>query len=239
MFIKRPRGARSNRREAWVNTLRRRESRRAPNLLVSVGLSLALVPWRPFVRRLVTLTLCVLVEAACANTSMRPLPAPELQGRQFRSVLVVGSFSDLGMRREMEDRFASHQEMQTRFVQSYALFVPGRQYSAEGTRALLSQNHIDATLVIFAGSTGAVTGYVPPTYTSGCAKWSSETGCAQVTSTQGRGYAYSKPWMHFTVQLYDAYTGGTIWTATATVGGKSTRRPSRSSIRWPTRLSSV
>ena len=160
--------------------------------------------------------------AACATTSMNSLPSPELGGRTFHNILVVAAFADLGIRRETEDRFAAaDSEGRFRFVPSYQLFFPGRQYTSDETGALLRQHQIDATLVIFPGQAGATSGYVPPTYTSGCTVWSPTAGCSEVTTTQTGGYSYQKPWAQFTAQLYDPTTGQTVWMASATTGGNA------------------
>jgi hypothetical protein len=160
--------------------------------------------------------------AACARTSMSSMPSPELMGRSFRNILVVAAFADLGIRRETEDRFAtSSSEGHFRFVPSYQVFFPGRQYAPEEIKGLLGQYQIDATLVVFPGQAGATSGYVPPTYNSGCTVWNSSTGCTQVTTTQTGGYSYQKPWAQFTARLYDVTTGAAVWVATATTGGNA------------------
>src|SRR5437016_12848237 len=163
--------------------------------------------------------------AACATTSMNSLPSPELGGRSFHNILVVAAFADLGIRRETEDRFAAaDSEGDFQFVPSYQVFCPGRQYTPEETGALLRKYEIDATLVIFPGQGGATSGYVPPTYSSGCTVWSSTGGCSQVTTTQSGGYSYRKPWAQFTAQLYDATSGTGVLVASATTGGNAYAR---------------
>ena len=163
--------------------------------------------------------------AACARTSMSSMPAPDLGGRHYHNILVVAAFADLGIRRETEDRFAAaDSEGDFQFVPSYQVFFPGRQYTPEETGALLRKYEIDATLVIFPGQGGATSGYVPPTYSSGCTVWSSTGGCSQVTTTQSGGYSYRKPWAQFTAQLYDATSGTGVWVASATTGGNAYAR---------------
>ena len=164
----------------------------------------------------------VLAVAACARTSMSSIPSPDLGGRHYHNILVVAAFADLGIRRETEDRVAAaSSEGHFRFVPSYQLFFPGRQYTPEETSGLLRQHQIDATLVIFPGQAGATSGYVPPTYTSGCTTWTPTYGCSQVTTTQTGGYSYQKLWAQFTAQLYDATTGAGVWVASATTGGNA------------------
>jgi len=122
----------------------------------------------------------------------------------------------------MELRVASHNEQgRYEFIPSHQVFFPGRQYDNTEVATLLREHHIDATLVILPGDVGSTTGYVPPTYTSGCTLWSSTQGCAQVTTTQSGGYSYNKPWAQFTASLYDVNTGKAILVASATTGGNA------------------
>lgn len=70
-----------------------------------------------------------LIASACASTTMSSLVAPELGGRSFHFVLVIAAFSDVGVMRATEDRFASASGKEVRFVQSYGVFFPGRNYT--------------------------------------------------------------------------------------------------------------
>lgn len=157
-----------------------------------------------------------------AHTSMSSLPSPELQGRTYHHILVVAAIADLGLRRDMELRVVEHSAPPGyEFVASHELFFPGQQYSADQVTAALRQHNIDATLVIAPGQTGASSGYVPPTYTTGCTAWSPETGCMQTTTTQTGGFSYSRLWAQFTASLYDAQSGKSVWVASATTGGNA------------------
>jgi hypothetical protein len=126
----------------------------------------------------------------------------------------------------MEFRFVSHdlERGDYNFIPSHQVFFPGKEYSNAEATALLRQHDVDATLVILPGESGSQSGYVPPTYTSGCTAWSTLSGCTQVTTTQTGGYAYNKPWTRFTARLYDATTGTVVWVATATTGGNAYAR---------------
>jgi hypothetical protein len=170
------------------------------------------------VRAAIAAALC----AACARTSMTSMPAPEVSGRSFGTILVIGSFADLGVRQQAETRFAAaSRDGHTKFVASTSVLFPGRTYSQAEMASILHANSIDATLVVSPGQTGASSNYVPPTYTSNCTEWTSSGGCQQVTTTSRGGYNYAKPWAQFTAQLYDASTGQVVWYATATTGGNA------------------
>ena len=90
--------------------------------------------------------------AACARTSMSSMPAPELAGRSFNHILVVAGLADLGLRRDMELRIASHNSQGSyEFIPSHQLFFPGRQYSPDEVAGILREHQIDATLVVLPG----------------------------------------------------------------------------------------
>lgn len=159
---------------------------------------------------------------ACARTSINSMRAPEVQGKTFRNILVFAALADLGLRQQMEDRVARHSsEGIVRFVPSYRMFFPGKQYTKEEMASVLSEYRIDAALVLSPGQTGSTTSYVPPTYTTGCSMWNSVSGCTQATTTTTGGYNYNKPWAQFTAQLYETMSGTSVWVATATTGGNA------------------
>ena len=160
-----------------------------------------------------------LIASACASTTMSSLVAPELGGRSFHFVLVIAAFSDVGVMRATEDRFASASGKEVRFVQSYGVFFPGRNYTHEETADLLHERGIDAVLVVSPEQAGAVSYYQPPTYMTACTAWSPETGCARSVTTPIGGATYAKPWAVFGARLYDVNTGVPVWVATAHTKG--------------------
>lgn len=164
----------------------------------------------------------LIVIIGCARTTMTSVPSPALGGRTFQTVLVFGNIGDLALRTDLETRMAANaSDGDHVFIPSHKLFFPGRQYSNEEVRTILASNHVDATLVVSPGETGASSGYIPPTYTSSCTAWNSNSGCTQVTTSQAGGFSYSKPWAQFSAQLYDVRTGESVWVATATTGGNA------------------
>ena len=189
---------------------------------------------------LLTLGLGVAVAAGCAHratsaaTAMTSLPSPDLRGRAFHSVLVVAQIPDLGLRTAMEDRFAARRpsciptgrrvcppepEPTYRFIPSYTVFFPGRDYSSADVTAIMRQYHMDATLLITVGQAGSSSTFVPPTYASQCAGFSFSSGCSQVTTQAETGRPGPWPWQQFSARLFDAADGQGVWIATATAGG--------------------
>lgn len=178
------------------------------------------------------LTGAVMLVAGCAHTAMTSMPAPDLRGRAFHSVLAFAQVADLGLRRAMENRLveltsdsswwrdSAGVTVRTHtMVPSYRVFFPGRDYTSDEIAATLRQYGIDATLVITPGERGSTEGFVPPTYTTRCSSFSLTYGCQQTTTTTVGGFSYSKPWQEFSVKLFDAATGQEVWIATATSSG--------------------
>lgn len=176
----------------------------------------------------ILLGLATVVAVGCARTSMTSMPAPEIQGRSFRAILVIAQVQDLGLKIAMERRFMegivpprSTPIPGVRFVPSHTILFPGRDYTGDQIVELMRQNGIDATLVITAGETGTVETFMPPTYTTRCTAFSWSGGCGQITTTPSGGGSYSKPWARFSTKLYDAANGQVDWVATAFSGGNA------------------
>jgi hypothetical protein len=178
------------------------------------------------------LTAAAVIVAGCAHTAMTSMPAPDLRGRAFHSVLVFAQIADLGLRQTMESRFVALTSDSSwwrdsagvtvpthTMVPSYQVFFPGRDYTSDQITATLRRYGIDATLVITPGERGSTEGFVPPTYTTRCSSFSIAYGCQQTTTTTIGGFSYAKPWQEFSAKLYDASTGEEEWIATATSSG--------------------
>lgn len=109
----------------------------------------------------------------------------------------------------------------THFVSSHTVLFPGRDYTAEQVADVMRQYGIDATLVFTPGESGAVEGFVPPTYVTQCSGWNLYGGCTQISTSARGGFAYSKPWQQFSAKLFDATSGQGVWIATATSSGNA------------------
>lgn len=172
--------------------------------------------------------------AGCAHTAMTSMPAPDLRGRSFHSVLVFAQIADLGLRQAMENRLWALTSDSTwwrdsagvtvrtpTLVPAYRVFFPGRDYTGDEIAAKMRQYGIDATLVITPGERGSTEGFVPPTYSTRCTSFNISYGCQQTTTTTSGGFSYSKPWQEFSARLFDAATGQGVWIATATSSGNA------------------
>ena len=68
---------------------------------------------------------------ACAHTSMSSIAAPATARALYSRILVVFDLSDIGLRRDGEDRFQNQHGASTTFVPSYRVFMPGQQYTKQ------------------------------------------------------------------------------------------------------------
>jgi len=162
--------------------------------------------------------------------------APDAENMAYRRVLVLAAYDDLEMMQAAEVRMQAvgsasarnragtlvcdpvcrAQGEMSEFVPAHTILYPGREYSAEELRAILSEHRIDATLVLSPTAAGVSESYVPPTFVTSCANWGSTTSC---TSRPVGGGTIRRPWATYAARLYDARTGATVWIATSRTNG--------------------
>lgn len=168
--------------------------------------------------------------------------APEARGKVYTRILVVADLEDLGLMQAAEkamQRMAAEKVAAativscdsagvcsapgalapgTVFIPAHTLLFPGREYKPEELGRILSENRIQATLVLSPTASGVSETYVPPTYVTQCASWRSTTSCS--SSAVGGG-TISRPWVSFAARMYDARTGSTVWIATSSTNGSA------------------
>ncbi len=162
--------------------------------------------------------------------------APEATSAVYRRVLVLAAYDDLEMMQQAELRMqavglaSARNRMETlvcdpvcrapgeltAFVPAHTILFPGRSYSADELHTILTENQIDATLVLSPTAAGVSESYVPPTFVTSCSNWGSTTSC---TSRPVGGGTIRRPWATYAARLYDARTGATVWIATARTNG--------------------
>jgi len=167
---------------------------------------------------------------------MTSMVAPDAENMAYRRVLVLAAYDDLEMMQAAEVRMQAvgsasarnragtlvcdpvcrAQGEMSEFVPAHTILYPGREYSAEELRAILSEHRIDATLVLSPTAAGVSESYVPPTFVTSCANWGSTTSC---TSRPVGGGTIRRPWATYAARLYDARTGATVWIATSRTNG--------------------
>lgn len=179
--------------------------------------------------------------SACVSTQLTSMKAPEANGVRFSRFLVLASVEDLEMRqfaeRQLQDlvevdrsagagrracdpvcRYPAGVSDSTTFVPDYSLLHPRRSYTQAPLREVLTENEIQAVLVLFPRETGVEESYIPPSFATSCTNWNATTSCS--TSAFGGG-TVSKPWARFSARLYSAQKGETLWIATANSGGSA------------------
>ncbi len=180
--------------------------------------------------------------AACATTNMTSMLSPEAKGKTYTRILVVADLQDLGLIQAAEiaiQRMAAEKVAAatvvncdsagacfapgalapgTEFIPAHTLLFPGRDFTPEELARILSENRIQATLVLSPTASGVSESYVPPTYVTQCATWRSTTSCS---SNAVGGGTISRPWVSFAARMYDARSGATVWIATSSTNGSA------------------
>ncbi len=216
-----------------------------PHLMGALAAEAHVIPTRILRVRFKPLMMAALVAAtgACATTRTTSMAAPEVRGKVFMRVLVSADLQDLEMMQYAEravgsvrspssvvapdtlvcdpvcrraDIPAQGSNDSTVFIPAHTLLFPGRSYSAEELRKILSENGIDATLVLSPTAAGVSETYVPPTYVTSCSTWNSSTSCS---SRAVGGGTLKSPWASFSARLYDAASGQVVWIATSNTNG--------------------
>jgi hypothetical protein len=133
------------------------------------------------------------------------------------------SLADIGLRQDAETVFERRlAECNIECMPSHKLFFPSRQYSEEEAGRLISQNSIDAVLIVTLSDAGTSSSYVPQqSYTEAQSQIIGNTVSGSSTTTSSGGYSIEKPWASFTAQLFDCQTGHVVWVASANTGGNA------------------
>lgn len=153
---------------------------------------------------------CALSLSGCITARVDTALNPRVPVRDFETVVVWAGFADLGLQREIEERFTSlgNAAGGTLFIPSYAYLFPGRLHSAEEVAEALASLNADGLLFVAPTSSGTEQEFIPPVVTvSG--------GQTFVTG----GQMIPKPWGNFSARLYDLRAGDVSWFATAAVSG--------------------
>lgn len=170
----------------------------------------------------------VFLLVGCASTRMTSFKDPDYQQADFKRILIVANTSDLEKRQKLESKMVEEfTEIGVFALESYNLFPPTRELSAQDKIELLNQNGIDSFISIDVGESGINKVTVPVTSTTtktkgdvsvygNTAKYKEKSK----TTYQG-GQTYSKPWADYETSLYDVSNGRMAWIASSHTGGNA------------------
>lgn len=152
---------------------------------------------------------------SCATTSIRSQVDPAAAAKGFKKVMVVGNFSDLGLRQDAEQEFVKTLAARGFYATpSAVLLFPGRQYSPEEIDQALATAGVDAVLVLSPAGAGTSSTWIPQTTTTtGSATVYGNTVSGTATSRSYGGYSVQKPWAQFHAQLFDRAARQSVWIA--------------------------
>lgn len=174
--------------------------------------------------RLISVTLPVFLLIGCATTNLSSFRAPEFADASYRRIMISVPFADFGTRIEAETIFLKacswYSNWRDITCLSYIQVLPPTQeYTAEEIAKALSDQHIDALMVIRMTNAYSTQAYVPEfTTTSGRATASGNTMSYSGQSFSYGGFSVSKPTVQFEIKLFDAASSKVAW-----IGGSTTR----------------
>lgn len=164
----------------------------------------------------------------CASTRMTSFKDPDYQKADFKRILIIANTSDLEKRQKLESKMVEEfTEIGVFALESYNLFPPTRELSAQDKIELLNQNGIDSFISIDVGESGINKVTVPVTSTTTKTKGNvnvygnTANYKEKSTTTYQGGQTYSKPWADYETSFYDVTNGRMAWIASSHTGGNA------------------
>jgi hypothetical protein len=160
----------------------------------------------------------------CASTDMTSEANPEITIHHYGTILAVGYFANLDVRKNAENELCEDivGDTTTKCIESNSVFFPGETYTAEDTSRKLAALHIDAVLTIRPTGSGTSSAYIPPTtYVTGTAYSYGNTVNASTTSQTFGGFSIHKPWANLEITLFSIADNKIAWYATGQAHGNA------------------
>lgn len=154
--------------------------------------------------------------AGCASTNVETMTRPTWEPEPFEKIVVYYGSSDLGDRKQVENRFAAKDSV---FVPAYELFFAGEDWTAEEVREKMDEIGADAALVLNPKGAGSSTALISGQSSTSCTLQSGGE-CVQAQTT-GSAVPVSKPHASFGAVLLDWQTEKSVWAASAESGGNA------------------
>jgi hypothetical protein len=152
--------------------------------------------------------------SACTRTRMTSSLSPEATGATYSRILVVFSVPDLRLREFVENQFAS--QSPSVFIPGHSILPPTREYSNEEILGRLSQEHVDALLLVRLSDAGTDTKPVQAARTTACSGGGGQgRGCFGGFITPSGGGTINQSWAFFDSSLMDMSTRIVVWTGSA------------------------
>ena len=162
-------------------------------------------------RKTAVLGALLLLSGCIASTDMSSIRNPNWIPKSMDKILVWVESNDLGLRRSLEDEFlVKGRDYEVEMIPALDVFFPGDRHSVGEISEIMRSRGITAILQVIPGYSGSLRVDMPLNI--------QRISEDQTVVTGGRGSA-RKLTAGFTVNLVDAITERTIWTASADTGG--------------------
>ena len=161
----------------------------------------------------------------CATTSVSSFRAPNFDGATFDKIGVFANTSNLEWRSSLEDSMVHElRELGGNAVATNSIISPTETLGADEVLQRLSNENVDALLVVTVGDSGVSEVWVPQRSTSaysGAGSMAGGTGtyAGSGSSVTTGGYTAAKPWAQMSTGLFDMATGQTVWVASSSTHG--------------------
>ncbi len=171
----------------------------------------------------VLLVLIVFYLSGCAWTTLNTVKNPELYQVNFRKLLVVAPFSDIGLRKQTENAFIAQFNLSgVNAFSSIELIPPVKEYNEQELLNILEQNNIDGVLVVGLQDYWTSQAYIPKSSSSrGSASLYGNSLYYQSYTQEYGGYYISMPRVKFEIRLFDSKSGQVAWLATSFTRGNA------------------
>lgn len=159
--------------------------------------------------------------SGCAGTTLNTIKNPNLSQEEFRKLLVVAPFSDIGLRKQTENAFIAQFNLSdVNAISSLELIPPVKDYNEQELLNILEQNNIDGVLVVGLQDYWTSQVYIPESSSSkGSASLYGKSLYYQSYTQKYGGYYISKPRVRFEIRLFDSKSGQVAWLATSFTRG--------------------
>lgn len=180
------------------------------------------------------LMLLFVVGCASAKTEITSFVDPQFQAHSFSRILIAPRYADLGDRAAIESAFVkSLDDTDAEGVPSMGILLPTRDWKDDDIFPLMSEQKIDAVLIITQTDAYQDREFVPERvdihtdeYLSarsfrGGRRWGYGRGYYDTRITRSGGYYVDLPRVRNELRLYDVATRKQAWFATSLTSGDS------------------
>jgi hypothetical protein len=164
--------------------------------------------------------IALLAVATACSSAMQVQRAPGLGKTQYHHVVVAIGIDDLLLRRSAEEAFAVERASAADIIPSVAVLEANRGYEPEEMQRVFTQSGADAVAIVSVVRDGRDSVKYATVYPQRVCLLAAGGRCRQwgvgLPATED-----TRPFMRFTVELYEMTTGRMMWTADIRTNGRN------------------